>query len=485
VTARGARLLVLALACSLCALAGPAHAAGRLIRIHDPKGGSARLLAGPVFAGKRLAWSGRLKFDRYHVTTLAGGTSTTRFIHVDVPRGSQISFMNLEASAERAGVGLDVERCDNYCRGSRFGEPTIEFEGALTAPLEQPFGAPVTDCKVVPDLGGAPPSIDVTEDVLMSPLCDGGLRVRDYADGATPAKRDFLRFNSGRIAGSFLLARDPEPSYPSGANDLVLVNWRTGAELLRIADTGAGEAGYVLAYDVQADGKVVTLEQTPTENRYRLFWRVPGDPAAHPIGGELAGRSGMVRVAADRVAFTRPPLHNDRTEYGVRTLDGQTLLAQRYVEGGHELDFDGERLAWATRPCGLAALAEWDVKDAPPRLPAGRCPFPRVVSGSARLDRKHHLRLELACPQRPARGCSRTVTAPFPSGSSGGSLDPAEHGNVRFPIKPKDVACIDKRGRTRVSIELYAWRRPADRGMRSKSRTVIAKGPKPSAPDCA
>jgi hypothetical protein len=483
--ARHARILVLAVVCSLAALTGSAQAAGRLIRIHNPNGRSARLLAGPVFAGENLAWSGRVRFDRYHVTTLGGGTRTTQFIDVDVPRGSQISRMNLEASAARVGVGLDVERCDALCLGSRTGEPTIEFEGALTAARAQPFGPPLTDCNVSPDSGGSPPRIDVTGDALVWPLCGGGLRVHDYALGASPAERDFPSFYAGRIAGSFLLARDQERTYQSSTDDLVLVDWRTGAELLRITQPGALDPGSVVAYDLQGDGKLVTLEQAPGENRYRLFWRVQGDPAKHPIGRALAGRPGMVRVATDRVAFTRVPLRNDRVEYGVRSLGGQTLLAQRHVEGGYELDFDGERLAWATRPCGLAALAEWDLQGAPPRLPAGPCPFPRVVSGSARLGPKHHLKLELACPRKPARGCSKTITAPFPNGSLRGSLDPGEHAEVRLRIKPKDVACIDKRGRTRIAIELYAWHRPFDSGQRSKSRTIIAKGPRPSAPDCA
>jgi hypothetical protein len=469
-------------------VAGAAQAGGEVVPIHKPQGGAVAGFAGPVFAGERMAWAIRRGAGSYLVRSVERDGSDRRSFQARtplIPRGSKANF-SLAASAERLLLGIDEHYCPPACRGSQNAPAQRVFLGYYGGAedgsdiLEQVEPACTAGGDYYDYEGGGRPALQVSGEVVMYRMCGGGVRLRDYAEGATPSVADFPDAIGGRVAGSILAAT--ETSEPYVEPHIAVRNWRSGADLYSVTVPAPRSSDFDRAsFDVRGDGTLVTgTDGADDTSQLRVHTAASAD--GEPVGDFVPVPDPIVRLVGDRVAYwTRTPR---KPVVGVRTLGGAAVVPPRVIrEATTNLDFDGASLLWGTRPCGLAALAVWDLAGDPPRLPAGKCPFARLVHGTGRVDRKRRVSVVVACPKNPL-GCAGAVNGTqvqnrFEHNSF--TLDPAERKRVR--VTTHKALCIDGQGRTRARITLWAYKRVSYL-RRERPKTIVVEGPKPPAPPC-
>jgi hypothetical protein len=439
---------------ALAILAIAAPAAGELApRIGAPP---YRSLAGPVFAGDAVV-SGRYTRRRYEVVTMRGAERTVT--PVEIPRFTEARknyvTARLEASERRVVLTLWASGCfsPTQCR------PGHEWTSLYRAVLTGPVGGDLTVAAGCTSAGACdahpcPVEIDVdaSEDAIAYGDC-GGVRVRDYAAGVSPAARDYPDRTIPRLAGSILAA--------STGSGVTVSNWRSGTDLYTVP----AERGY----DVQADGKLAF------DN---ISWASPSEPFAHKIVEPLEAVL-QLRIGGDRIAgrFLNPPESEDEAGFQGQRFDVLRLAPNPYPDSYypnladdralHKMDFDGTRVMWVTRRCRHAWLRTWDPASGEPSggLPDS-CPLPRVVPGSGRVDQERRLRLRLECAVPPGPACVGVVAR---VGRRGKLLEPvrysiAEGGAKTLSLTKAGSLCRASRHRARARILL------------GEIRTVTARG---------
>jgi hypothetical protein len=261
-----------------------------------------------------------------------------------------------------------------------------------------PSFAPIAGCTVERNCGECPDYLDAGLTVQMDQgvlsriqPCSGGIHVRDLAAGETTdhtISPSYLQY-PWALSGDYIAYYDA----PKSGTELVVRNWRTGTVLYSF------EIKAATSLDVRDDGLVVLAEERSLE------WASADSPVPHPFA--TAPANVAVRIAGDRVGF-----HTGQYAPGLRgtvRLDGSGLVTiGAPAAAGPDVDFDGERMVWATQPCGVAAIVEWDLHGSAPALPAGRCPLPRLVTHSPVVGRDRRLPLTLRCGSSPL-GCRGTL----------------------------------------------------------------------------
>lgn len=382
------------------ALAAPA--AGELApRIGSPPYGS---LAGPVFAGDAVVWGRPLRAGYELVTARPGERIHTRAALPELKTFDRKDVSGqLEASDRRVVLSLYA----SGCAGCERPYPVVYraiLTGSVGGRLSVVAGCTsASDCAADPcPVGGG---FDVSDDAIAYTDCHG-IHVRDLASGASPAGRDYPERIEPRIAGSYLASLD-RANPDSGA--VTVSNWRTGDTVFSIAARAYGGNGY----DVQSDGK---LAFSDPDGEW-TSWASPAEPFAHKVARWNAPYE--VRIAGDLIGMELDDPPEDPYDYGPRGwsydvvgLHPDPEVAENFTPRvfDHEalagVDFNGERLAWAAHRCRHAWLRIWDPQtDTHSGDLPGVCPLPRIVPGSARVDRERHLSLTLECDVPPGPAC--------------------------------------------------------------------------------
>lgn len=426
------------------ALSAPAHAGGTRFAPHV-----GYAIAGPALAGDRVAWLTRAERGfELHVARHDGSEHTIRAIPGPERRDGERIVAKLAASPLRVAAQIHTSYCVPACK---YQNDEVTFKGTVSAPLGG--GQPV---RLEPDCSPFPSDfaqVDVSGNVVAYlDACTKKAVVRDF--GAAPGQPDTFEQPEAitlDVAGPYLAFREPPPptASPSHGGALVVREWRTGAERLRI-DPIPG------AYSLQDDGKVAYVKSR------NAYWASPEEPRDHPVAGEVEPRVG---IAGNLIAVAR----SFGTE--VHRLDGG-FVATSYAGFA---DFDGERLAWSHRPCALLGVMTWDLRGVTPQMPAGGCPLPgsrRSVLKADFSDRNHPhgtTSARLECPAEPALGCRGQVSLTAPDARRGrkgtvqlayGAFDltPGETGEADLRFAKKRI-CIARRGALRPVLEIYAVRR--------------------------
>lgn len=336
------------------------------------------VVAGPMFADERLVWATRSTApDGYdvHVAAPDGTGHTIHTVEAPVAQASHLSFA-FDASARRTALSVQVFRY--YNRKDPGGE--ILYSRISSGPLgtvPEPFALP---CGVDRPHAEA---VAVDGDAVASlQSCGGKTVVHDFG-AAEGDKRDYEypAATLVRLAGPYLATAE-------GNREIVVREWRTGAERLRVP-----MSTYYL--DVQSDGTIAFVA-----SGNRVMVASPAAPEPRVVGENAAG---AIRIARDRVAYNR--LGGGMS---VRALDG-SIVADSPTAG--VTDFDGERVAWVDRTCGRFAIATWDLQGSPPALPrANPCPIATLRSSVGRVSvgpfgSAPSVRVKLTCVAEPPVGC--------------------------------------------------------------------------------
>ena len=364
-------------------LTGPAaaHAGDSLVR----ESGTA-LLAGPELAGGAAVWVEARKDG--HAVVRGGGTAGRP---VAIHRYVGVSGEQPEIAGAPDGVAVHRRgrSAEEVLLGSASGP--LRTVAACRAGSARGGDAP---CAAPPCPGSPLPALSLTREgtVAWRFRCSGPLRVRDAAG----AQRTVVVGAAPRVAGGFVASSERTPA---GGEAVVVRSLADGAERLRVA-------GAIREFDVGEDGALVfvTLTNFDPRNAESDIWLATPDAPEPRLLAHVPGDA-VARLAGDRIAWSAQDTSGFPRVDVVRR-DGTPVAggrAESLVER-QGFAFDGERLAWALRPCGRFRFAVWSLAGLPPGQPAG---CGRLTLRSARWTRgRRAVRFVLRCAGAPAGGCS-------------------------------------------------------------------------------
>lgn len=382
--------IVLALA-ALATCPSAARADSRLVPAEGP------LASGPALAGDALAWVSRTPSGSLPVL-VAGADGAVRTIGEIPPPVRGHAGALLAASADRIALAEETTDSDGHFT-------SLERKQVLTGPMSGPLER-LAGCDTASQCGRSSPCIGLGLDYgvdVSGPVVayNGGclsepLTVVDYGS-SPPATQTLPHVELVKVAGRYLawLAGDAQ----RGVIDTLVVYDRVqGREVYRVPLTNQGIRTST-SFDVQDDGKVALIDGG------RLAWTSAAEPSLHYLPGDVT--LGAVHIASDRIAVASRPIRHLYRDLSVYDLAGTRLTGTRAERADGGFDFDGRRLAFASRPCETAFLTSWDLSSAvPPAPPAGRCPVPSLGAKTLRPDATGTFGVPLSCPAAPALGCA-------------------------------------------------------------------------------
>lgn len=351
--------------------------------------------SGPRLGGDRVVW-GRLRTDTGFDIEAAEPGGPTKLI-TRLPGASAYSATNvsqglfLSASPAFLAYTHSVDELDGH-----YSRPILRE--AQAGPVDGPY-QPVCDLVTCGGVCGAvahtsAPLVRGNALTVFVDECGTRSAIRDLTRGPETART--LDTRPLDVAGRYALLR-------ADTNGLVVYDWVEGAEVYRVAATGGL---------LDATGRVVVFGDGT------LTWYSPAEPFAHPVPAPSVPNWRPFRFAAGRIAYTR--LVSRMTEIGSVDLTGArrvaATLTDDYFYPGPALlgdvDFDGRRLAWATRICEHATVYVDDVTDpeSPFTAAPGSCPYIGVISNGAILGTPGRIPVFLYCPKR-SRNCRGVVSA--------------------------------------------------------------------------
>jgi hypothetical protein len=264
-------------------------------------------------------------------------------------------------------------------------------------------------------------------------------------------------------------------------------NWKTGDDAYTVPDTET--------YDVQSDGKLAFRGP----NFDDVDWASPAEPYPHRVE-EVSATLYDVRMAGDRIAAAwnypwEGPQGYGGAEFGAGGLESPPPDVS-YFRGILDrnvfspMDFDGRHLIWSTRRCHAAWLMTWDLEtQSVAGLPPRMCIYPQIVRGSARVGRRHALRLRLRCYPFDGRGCTGWIQR---VGTRGRPLHALAYdlghrtATVRLPRNGSLCRVSRHRARAKLVLAKQTWGDGIDNvGPFARfPRTVSARGPTDDLPRC-
>ena len=455
----------------LLALAAPAHAGGTLFtRLAYEQIGGASL------AGDRVVWAA-IADDRegldLHRTSFDGRSDSVTNARIPTIglSGSSPSIA-FDASPVVLAATVHVVYCAPDCKYQN-------YDTAYSRTLSGPPGGPLAELERCgeghrgPGYSSEPVQVRVDGQVVAhrSP-CRQEVVVTDTAAGGEPVRFRAPAYEPFALAGGFLAFRE--------GSELVLREWRSGAERLRIPD--------VLGFDVQADGRVAYTVQRGTARP--VLWASPDSPTPSEVAPDSAGGP---RIAQDRIAFARPA-----GGVTVRTVGGEPVGVSPRARLG---DFDGTRVAWATLPCSMLAIATWDLGGEPPAFSEGPCPLAALRSRRLRgrvepPPTRDWVPVKVECPPEPPVGClgalellardsrrppQRTDLVGF--GHSSYFLPPGGRATARINIRPGELCAVLGNAR-RPILESRGFGTYGGPPPRAKRRRVVLSGLDGAIADC-
>lgn len=319
-------------------------------------------VGGPAFGPTGLSWAEAARSRPWTVRTLGAGGLVTRRLTPGTDEVVLEGGAEVLAVRERALVIDPYESEINQDRLLAFGPDALDLtpcQDPACAPPVFPTGLEFAAAdRRVARLGRAgDDEVIVIRDVVSQ--AEQRVLVEQPADAALPSEPIV---GGIRLAGPFLAWEQI-----SGTRRIVIRDLRDAA-VSTITRSSKAESG---SWDLQADGKVVTSDDTG------VAWFAPGDPRHNLVGGAARGRP---RIAGDRILY-------------VRRADGSLVLAEldarRTVVARHarrralvgDAAFDGRRAAWIERSCRVVrVLLATDVAAERPRPlpPPTDCGEPHV-----------------------------------------------------------------------------------------------------------
>lgn len=397
--------IVLALAVALLAPAA-ASARSSLVAFGSAGGDVSESygFVGPALAGESIVYA-RGDATGLRVRRVDGSGDTGTIGSIPGFGGETFTQAVVEASEQRVGVGEEATACQGDCRTGTTLLADRVFSAPLTGPLARiggcgPGGPPCGSACFI-TAGSPAVSVDGTAVAFRDPCARQRVVVRD--DGGAQAVERSLELPSlagdPALAGRFVAWPEAERPGEFRPVTVVVYDWVAEREAYRFDARG------LLSLAVQDDGKAAYAIHEG-ESSARVWWASPsGEPRTHP-GPLFPTPSLQVRIGRDRIAARARAYGTERlSTLAVVDLAGREFARHEEPATIGRWDFDGTRLAWATRPCERVAIVAWDLADArPPALPAGHCPLPAITTRSTSLDGKS-FRLGLRCPAEPALGC--------------------------------------------------------------------------------
>ena len=447
----------------LAVLAAPAQAGGTLFTrlTHEQVGGVS-------LAGDRVVWAA-IAGDRegldLHRTTFDGGSDSVTNARIpSIGLSGSSPSIAFGASPVRLAATVHVIYCAPDCKYQ-------SYDTAYSRTLSGPPGGPLAEIDRCaegyrgPGYVSEPVQVRVDGHVVAhrSP-CRPEVVVTDTAAGGEPVRFASLAYEPFALAGGFLAFRE--------GSELVLREWRSGAQRLRIPD--------VLGFDVQADGKVAYTVHRGTARP--VLWASPDSPTPTEVAPDSA--SGP-QIAQDRIAFARPG-----GGVTVRTVGGDPVGVSERARLG---DFDGERVAWATRPCSMLAIATWDLRGEAPAFAGGPCPLAALRSRRLRgrvepPPTRDWVPVKVVCPPEPPVGCLGALELLAPDGRrppqrtdlvgfghASYFLPPGGRTTARIDIRPGEL-CAVLGGARRPILESRAFGTYGGPPPRAKRRRVVLSG---------
>jgi hypothetical protein len=355
----------------LLILLGPASAHGQNRAIEtgarDPYlgfPGSSGSVAGPFFAGTELVWA-EVDPPRRTIAVVAGG-----------PRGRRV--IDRHPYEERE---FDLDVAEGRVALAEYTRETPPRSALRAGPVAGPLSLVEGTCGVRPFVARAAFGVHCPA-VLFH---EWAIEVHDAAGVrryGTPQPDD------AQIEGDLIAFHQPAPGFPGA--DLVVLRRATEEEVLRVKrETGL--------FDLAADG---TVAYTWAYRSRQVRVASPRRPTPKVIGLPFAPDE--VRLGGDRIAVRQrdaaSPEGQSVSRFAVlERSSGRIVAGHRVRRADRGWDFDGERLAWAEKPCMRAYVMVWDVDRRPPAPPAAACEHARP-QGAARLYRSGALSLRFACP---------------------------------------------------------------------------------------
>lgn len=405
----------LLVAASLVAFGGTADAESRLIPLALPPDAGPGIsslqgvLAGPVLAGDRVAWAVR---TRKGAVTVRVGESDGRTIDVlQLPAdGSGFGEISLDAAGARIALARLGERCDFECR-STYTVTQDAWSGVIGEPFARlgGCGRPGPSC-ATSERGCGAEAISLSPTHFASSSCTG-FELRDLARGTS---RRFAGEVAPRLAGRYLASiRKGNPSSPKEPSELLVRDLQAEAlayrvELAGVDDPYSTNSANVVLH-LQDDAKVLLTSVNAATGERRIAWASPAEPVLHPVAAP--GMPGG--LARDLVAYRRVgDFLQPQSEAGLFGLDGRIAARFAFTAPYGGLSFDGERLAWAQRPCETVFIAVVNLSQAgpPPSPSEAPCPPAKIVTRRpVGVDRAGRFSVELSCPAEPALGCAGTL----------------------------------------------------------------------------
>jgi hypothetical protein len=386
---------------ALAALAGQAQARSMVL----PATGSDDV-TGPVFSGPRVVW-------------LKRANATTLTVEGSDPQGQRFRAATVKVvptygyvSANLLGAPgrIVVERSETRC-GFDWRDCSLVLYDALLGPPEGPLtrlaGCAEQTCAEQCNADGF--ALTESAIAISSPSVDHSCLpnktvVREFATGAFRALDDA---SVSDLNGDLIAFQDA--SWKTH-----VVNWRTGEEPAGYRVAGSVNEGVAsIAHGVGVDpgnGLVYQREQADGTGS-QLFYSTPSEPFDHAL--PLRGYGIQTVARAGVIAFA------DGVRVGVVSRAGDLRATTAYLGANRvALDDAGQRIAWATTPCGTALVAVWDLAQAAPPVPR-RCALPARIGRTALMgedrdcdlegDCEDRYRVRLTCPARPMQGCSGRI----------------------------------------------------------------------------
>ena len=301
--------------------------------------------------------------------------------------------------------------------------------------------------------------------------------IRDLAAGADVAVVDppaGSRVGTVKLAGRYLaIAHAPQTGGASAPAEVVVRDLTAGTEVLRAPVSGG--------YDLQADGKITTLTDTPGPDGCptSVGWHSPADPARHPLPVCPASAP---RMSGDRVLIkvSTPAAQEDSGELVIVDLAGavRPLVvseSQGAIWGDYDLE-DG-RAAYAVGTCipGRSQVFVDDLGAGGPLAADADCPV-TARGGRVRASRSGAVVLALECPN----GCGGTLALGrrgSPSSYAPERTYSAAPGTVRVTLKLRRGArrklLRDGRLKARIAGTRYDLRSSVAQGF-GRNVTLLA-----------
>jgi hypothetical protein len=399
------------------------------------------------------SWGVRAAAPGERPMLLAAG-SLAPFVSRD-PEGRSVSFgeVRFAASSRRLAV-VDLFATGDGKYMSYVWDASL-LSGALGEPLVR-----LETCS-----GARSPlrDLDLDGDLLAYARCDSGVGVLDFGPAAPVPVRtfDYMHVGAPRVAGRFLAVGRYVPE--RGVPELLLVDWTTGTELLRLDNP---TYDFVGDYDVTPDGGLVVLRVTgPFDDSSlclspkRIVWHAPSSPGEQALPGRPCLAD--IAVAGGRVAYIAQS-GPDRMALATVSFAGESrtiadLGPPGMLSGG--MAFDAERAAYGLKTCDrrvqikLAAVAGTPAPEpvgCPVAVRSRRAPVRggraivrlrcrKGCSGEARVVRRRRGRV---------RALGRSVQFVF-----AGSQRPRA---VELPLSRATRRRLARRGRLAAAVEVTA-----------------------------